>query len=387
MSTIQLPGRGTTEMPPNRFEAFSLELEPEARPENHRILAEMGSVAAEGGVADATNFVDPDFPPPQLKTHFLRDHSRSLLSRNSSPDVGFEWSINPYRGCEHGCVYCYARPSHEQLGFNAGRDFESRIVVKHDAAAILRRELAARRWKGEAIALSGNTDCYQPVERQLRLTRSCLEVLAEARNATVIITKSALVTRDIDLLASLAKRRAVQVRISLTTLDPDLARRLEPRASSPARRLEAIRKLAEAGIPVGVMASPIIPGLNDSELPAILGAAAEAGATNASWILLRLPEPVDEIFLDWLEKHRPLARRRVENLIRETRAGDLYRSEFGERMRGSGEYARQLDGLFHASARRFGLDRPLPLLDTRSFRRPACDGRQLTLAASAEFDA
>lgn len=384
MSTIQLPGRGTTEMPPNRFENLHVELEPEERPENQRVLAEAG-LAAEGRY-DAS-FVDPDFPPPQLKTHFLRDHAKSLLSRNSSPDVGFDWSINPYRGCEHGCVYCYARPSHEQLGFNAGRDFESRILVKHDAATILRRELAARRWKGEAIALSGNTDCYQPVERQLRLTRSCLEVLAEARNATLIITKSALVTRDIDLLVSLARRRAVQVRISITTLDPDLARRLEPRASSPARRLEAIRKLSEAGIPTGVMASPIIPGLNDSELPAILGAAADAGASGASWTLLRLPEPVDEIFLDWLEKHRPLARQRIENLVRETRAGDLYQGAFGERMRGQGEYARQLDALFHASARRFGLDRPLPLLDTRAFRRPSLDNRQLLLENEVAFDA
>ncbi|MEO2169652.1 MAG: radical SAM protein, partial [bacterium] len=269
---------------------------------------------------------------------------------------------------------------HEEIGFNAGSDFESRILVKEDAPAQLRRELAAKKWKGEVIALSGATDCYQPVERQLRLTRSCLEVLVEVRNPVLVITKSSLVARDVDLLATLARRRAAQVRISITTLDPDLARRLEPRASSPARRLEAVRRLADAGIPTGVIAAPIIPGLNDSEMPAILGAAAEAGAQSASWTLLRLPEPVDELFLDWLERHRPLARRKIENLIRGTRDGKLSQGGFGERMRGEGEYAKQLEALFRASARRYGLDTPLPLLDTRSFRRPSRHRSQLTLA-------
>jgi DNA repair photolyase len=369
MSTLALPGRGTSQTPPNRYETLHVELDAEARPENARALAESG-----------TSWQDPDFPPPRLRTHFLRDHSRTILTENNSPDIGFDWSLNPYRGCEHGCVYCYARPTHEQIGFNAGSDFESRILVKEDAPAQLRRELAAKKWKGEVIALSGATDCYQPVERQLRLTRSCLEVLVEARNPVLVITKSSLVARDVDLLATLARRRAAQVRISITTLDPDLARRLEPRASSPARRLEAVRRLADAGIPTGVIAAPIIPGLNDSEMPAILGAAAEAGAQSASWTLLRLPEPVDELFLDWLERHRPLARRKIENLIRGTRDGKLSQGGFGERMRGQGEYAKQLEALFRASARRYGLDAPLPLLDTRSFRRPSRHRSQLTLA-------
>ncbi|MEW6271514.1 MAG: PA0069 family radical SAM protein [Thermodesulfobacteriota bacterium] len=354
MATTELPGRGTAQSPPNRFEQLHFEPDPDLEP-------------------------DPGEERAPEPTRYYRDASRSILAENSSPDVGFRWSVNPYRGCEHGCVYCYARPSHEYLGWSAGLDFERRLLVKTDAPQLLRRALAAPRWQPDVIALSGNTDCYQPIERRLRLTRGVLEVLHELRNPVGVITKSALVARDVDLLAGLAEHGAVHVRVSVTTLDPELARRMEPRAATPERRLDAVARLAAAGVPVGVMAAPIIPGLNDAEIPRILEAAAAAGARNASWVLLRLAAPLDELFTHWLAKHYPERRDKVLHRIRETRAGRLSDSTFGKRMRGEGEYARQIAALFEASARKNGLAEPLPPLVTSAFRRPSQRGEQLSL--------
>src|SRR2546426_3503916 len=274
---------------------------------------------------------------------------------------------------------CYARPSHEYLGFSAGLDFERRIMVKENAPELLRKELASPRWQPQVVALSGNTDCYQPAERRLRITRRCLEVFAEFRNPVSAITKSALVARDADLFAELARHRAAHVLFSVTTLDPELARRMEPRAARPERRLEALATLARAGVPVGVMIGPVIPGLNDAEIPRILEAAARAGAQSPSSGLLRLPQPVDELFDAWLAQHHPERRERVLGRIREVRAGHLSDAKFFRRQRGQGEYAEQIAQLFAVSARKHGLEGHLPPLSTAAFRRPARAGEQLRL--------
>jgi DNA repair photolyase len=274
---------------------------------------------------------------------------------------------------------CYARPTHEHLGFNAGLDFETRIMVKDDAPALLRKTFMAPRWEPAVVALSGNTDCYQPVERTLGITRRCLEVFAEFRNPVGVITKSALIARDADLLGALAQHGAAHVCCSITSLDPDLAARLEPRAARPHRRLEAVRALAAAGVPVGVLIGPVLPGLNDEEIPRILAAAAAAGATTASWVLLRLPRPVDELFERWLDEHFPEKKSRVLHRIQDTRAGRMSDSTFGRRQRGQGPYAEQIAQLFRAAARKHGLDRPFPELRTDAFRRPLRAGDQLRL--------
>lgn len=274
---------------------------------------------------------------------------------------------------------CYARPTHEYLGFSAGTDFESRIMVKDDAPALLRKALASPRWQPQVVALSGNTDCYQPVERQLGLTRRCLEVFAEFRNPVGVVTKSALVARDADLLGELASHDAAHVCCSVTTLDPDLARRMEPRAAQPAKRLEAIAALSAAGVPVAVLIGPVIPGLNDAEIPRILAAAKQAGACSASWVLLRLPKPVDALFTRWLEEQFPERKERVLHRIQDTRAGRMSDSAFGRRKRGQGEYASQIAALFGAAARKHGLDAPLPPLSADAFRRPVTAGDQLGL--------
>jgi len=313
---------------------------------------------------------DPETPPERVRTEFFRDDTRTILSRNQSPDVGFEVSLNPYRGCEHGCAYCYARPTHEYLGWSAGLDFESRILVKTRAPALLREALTSPRWKPEALTLSGVTDCYQPVERRLEITRGCLAVLAEFRNPVAIITKNHLVTRDRDHLATLAAHQAAMVNLSITTLDPALARILEPRASPPSRRLAAIAELTQAGIPVRVMVSPLIPGLNDHEMPAILGEAARAGAVTAVYIPIRLPGAVAPIFEQWLQTHFPGKKEKILERIRGLRGGRLNDPEFGSRMRGSGPYAETLRSLFHIAARKAGLAGPVPPLSTAAFRVP-----------------
>jgi DNA repair photolyase len=342
-----LKGRGALANPRNRFEPLTVIQDPEAW--------------------------DPEDPGP--RTRFYRDASRSVIARNNSPDVPFDASVNPYRGCEHGCSYCYARPTHEYLGFSAGLDFETRILVKQDAPALLRRELSSPRWQPKVLAMSGVTDCYQPVERRLRLTRACLEVLVEFRNPVSVITKNHLVTRDADLLAELARDDCAMVFLSVTTLDPALQRVMEPRTSTPARRLAAIRTLSQAGIPVGVMVAPIIPGLTDHEMPAILEAAAAAGASAAGYVPLRLPHGVKELFSDWLEAHYPGRKEKVLNRLRELRGGKLYESRFGLRMRGEGPWAEQLDALFEAGRRKAGLDRKRIELSTTAFRRSAPGGQ------------
>jgi DNA repair photolyase len=291
--------------------------------------------------------------------------------------VGFDTSLNPYRGCEHGCSYCYARPTHEYLGYSAGQDFESRILVKEQAPELLRRELASPRWQPRVIALSGVTDCYQPVERRLGLTRACLEVLADCRNPVIIITKNHTVTRDADLLAELARHEAAAVYLSITTLDGDLARRLEPRASPPTRRLAAIRELAAAGVPAGALFAPVIPGLNDHEGPAILAVAAEAGASFAGWTMLRLPHGVSSLFEEWLTVHEPLKKEKVLSQIREMRGGRLNDPEFGSRMRGQGALAEQTRALLRLAALKCGLTKRGPELSTASFRRPSGDQLRL----------
>ncbi len=311
---------------------------------------------------------------PAPNTLFLRDPTRTILAHNDSPDVGFDTSINPYRGCEHGCIYCFARPSHEYLGFSAGLEFESKILVKEDAPELLRKELMSPRWKPRLIAISGVTDAYQPIERKLRLTRRCLEVLAEFRNPVCIITKNHLVTRDIDVLQELAKYDAVSVNLSVTTLDPELANIMEPRASTPAKRIEAVEALAKANIPIGVMVAPVIPAITDHEMPAILTAVANAGATSAGFVLLRLPWAVAPLFEQWLEEHFPDRKQKVLNRVRFLRDGKLYDSRWGVRQRGEGIFAEQLDAIFDITCRKLGLNEIDREMSAASFRRPTAQG-------------
>jgi DNA repair photolyase len=312
-------------------------------------------------------------------TTYLPDHSRSIVTRNDSPDVGFRYSVNPYRGCSHGCSYCYARPTHEFLGLNAGLDFETKIFVKEAAPELFREFLARDNWNPEPIALSGVTDCYQPGERRFRLTRGCLEVAVEAQQPMSIITKNALVVRDLDLLRELAAANLVHVHLSITTLDAGLARSMEPRTSTPTARLRAVTALAQAGIPVGVCVAPVIPGLNDSEIPAILAAAKEAGAKEAGYILLRLPLTVAPVFHEWLERTLPDRVQRIEGRIRSARGGRLNDSTFGARMRGTGEMADQIAEMFRLFAKRHGLDGKLPPYDCTRFQPPKLKTGQLRL--------
>lgn len=346
MKEPAIRGRGASWNPPNRFEPLALE---------------------------RAAWLEPGDPLP--RTQFLRDASRTILARNDSPDVPFEVSINPYRGCEHGCVYCYARPWHEYLGFSAGLDFETRILVKEDAPELLRKALSSPRWDPKPIAISGVTDPYQPVERRLKLTRRCLEVLAEFRNPVCVVTKNHLVTRDTDLLAELARHGAASVALSVTTLENRLQRVMEPRTSIPARRLAAIEELSRAGIPVSVMVAPVIPGLTDHEMPKILEAAAQAGATSAGYIVLRLPYAVAPLFETWLEQHFPERKEKVLNRIRALRGGRLYDAHFGVRKKGEGVFAEQLARVFEVTCRRLGLNPGQRQLSTAAFRRPSSPGQ------------
>lgn len=343
-------GRGTSGNPTNRFE--STEYVPEESDEQEE---------------------------ERPGTVYIEDSTKSILTKNDSPDVGFDYGINPYRGCEHGCVYCFARPMHEYLGFSAGLDFETRIMVKRNAPELLREALRKKSWTPQPIGLSGATDPYQPVERDLKLTRACLEVLAEARNPVAIITKNRLVARDVDVLQELARFDAVMVYVSLTTLDLKLNRVMEPRTSSPGQRLETIATLSEAGIPVGVLTAPMIPGLNDHELPELLSAAAGAGARQAGYILLRLPYAVAPLFERWLEQHFPMRKEKVLSRLREMRGGKLYESEFGARMRGTGPFAEQIHRLFEVARKRARLDEHPFALSAAAFRRPGSPGDQLSL--------
>ncbi|MBY0399286.1 PA0069 family radical SAM protein [Myxococcota bacterium] len=346
-------GRGALANPTGRFERFAVELDLEALAEAERADEEQAG-----------------HPAPR-RTQFLPDPSRTALTFNQSPDIPFDASLNPYRGCEHGCAYCYARPTHEYLGYSAGLDFETKILVKERAPELLRRELASPRWVPQVVALSGVTDAYQPVERRLGLTRRCIEVFAEFRNPITIITKNALVTRDVDLFQSLASFDAVSVSLSIGSLDPEIQRTLEPRASSIPERLRAIEALARAGIPTGVMMGPVIPGLTDHEMPAILEASKNAGASHASYIVLRLPFGLKALFDDWLRTHQPLRRDKVLHRLESLRDGRLNDPRFGTRMRGEGHFADQIGATFRIWARRHGFDGPRPALSTAAFRRPA----------------
>ena len=334
-------GRGTAVNPPNRFlpTAFQPDLD---------LLDEEGI----------------SIP----RTEYFRDTARTIIAHNDSPDVGFEYSINPYRGCSHGCIYCYARPTHEFLGLSAGLDFETKVFVKEDAAELLRKELSSPRWEPKVLSISGVTDCYQPAERQFQLTRRCLKVLAEFRNPVAMITKNHLITRDVDLLSELASHSAAAAILSVTTLDVELSRRMEPRTSTPARRLAAIETLASAGIPVGVMVAPVIPGLTDHEMPSILKAAAAAGAKFAGSVPVRLPLAVAPLFVQWLQRHYPDRKDKVLNRVRSIRGGKLNDSNFHSRMKGEGIFAEQISTMFQLARRMSGLDGPCPKLSTTAFR-------------------
>jgi DNA repair photolyase len=342
-------GRGAGSNPPNRFEKIRLER-------------------------------DEDWDPaqdPSPKTTFLRDLSQTIITYNDSPDISFDASINSYRGCEHGCSYCYARNTHEYLGFSAGLDFETKIMVKENAPELLRRELSSPKWKPQVLAMSGVTDCYQPIERRLQLTRRCLAVLAEFRNPVCIITKNYLVTRDLDLLQELAAHHAVAVHLSINSLDSELARRLEPRAASPKLRLAAVEALAKAGVPVGVLVAPVIPALNDHEMPAVLAAAKAAGAGWAGTEILRLPLTVAPVFEQWVEQNFPEKKDKIFGRIRAIRGGKLNDPRFGSRMRGEGIFADQISQMFKVARRKAELAEEGPRLSTAAFRRP--QGAQLAL--------
>ena len=313
------------------------------------------------------------------RIEYVADDSKSIVSENSSPDLPFRFSVNPYRGCIHACSYCYARPTHEYLGFNAGLDFETKIVVKHDAPELFRDFLARDSWTPETIVFSGVTDCFQPAERDFQLTRQCLEVALKCRQPVGIITKNALVTRDLDILQGLAASHLVHVFVSITTLDSDLARDMEPRTSIPSARLRAIRMLAEAGVPVGVMVAPVIPALNDSEIPGILEAASDAGATTASYVLLRLPLTVEPVFREWLERTQPLKAEKILGQVRETRDGKLNSSTWGQRMSGSGELADQIRSMFQLFRQKHGLNQKVRPLDRSLFEPPIPRSGQLRL--------
>ncbi len=348
-------GRGAVRDLPNRFEKQVLDLDPDVvQP-------------------------DPSDEPesaPNPKTLFLDDLTQSVITHNDSPDVRFEASINPYRGCEHGCAYCYARPYHEYLGFSAGLDFETKIMVKRRAAELLRTELLKPKYVPEILNISGVTDCYQPAERRFRITRGCLEVLTEFRHPVTLITKNFLVTRDIDLLRELAALNAVQVYISITTLDTQLALKMEPRASLPGHRLRAIEMLSSAGIPVGVLMAPIIPSLNDREIPAVLKSARAAGAIGAGFTVLRLPYGVKDVFSEWLRLNYPEKLERILDAVRDMRGGKLNESAFGTRMRGTGPVAQQIGQLFRVFRERLSYTK-MPELCLDHFRR--AESRQLML--------
>lgn len=336
-----IKGRGAANNPPNRFEL--LQYEP---------------------LADGA---DDERPAPA--TQFYRDATASIIATNDSPDVPFAASINPYRGCEHGCIYCYARPYHEYLGFSIGLDFETKIMVKDDAPALLRKELNAKKWTPQILGISGVTDCYQPIERRLQITRRCLEVLAEFRNPVWIVTKNRLVTRDIDVLQQLVAHNAASVVIAVTTLDAELARVMEPRATAPAGRLQAIRELTDAGVPTGVLVAPTIPGLTDHEMPAILAAASAAGAIHANYTMLRLPHGLPGLFENWLDQHFPQKKDKVLSRLRELHGGKLNDPRFGHRMRGDGAIADAVKRMFQVAYKKVGFPGKVTL-STDAFRRP-----------------
>lgn len=344
-----IKGRGTNQLPPNRYQPTRVELDPAEPPET------------------------------QVHTHYHAERARAIITRNQSPDIGFDRSVNPYRGCEHGCIYCFARPSHAYLDLSPGLDFETEIFYKANAPERLREELAKPGYRCAPIALGINTDAYQPYERKLGLTRKLLEVLLEYRHPLTLITKSDAILRDIDLLSDLARLQLVQVRISVTTLNDELKRKLEPRTANGRARLKVVRELSTAGIPTGIMAAPMIPAINDSELENILEQSANAGARWAGYILLRLPLEVAPLFEDWLRQHYPLRADHVLSLIRQCRGGKLYQSAFGERMRGRGVFADLLAARWRKACHRLGLNQEESVLDCSHFKPPREEKPQLLL--------
>ncbi|HEY8948985.1 MAG TPA: PA0069 family radical SAM protein [Rhizomicrobium sp.] len=314
-----------------------------------------------------------------LKTEILRDSSRTIITRNNSPDISFSQSINPYKGCEHGCIYCFARPTHAYLGFSPGADFESKIFTKPNAAELLRKELSSPKYVPQFLAIGTNTDPYQPIEKKLRIMRSILEVLWEFKHPVGIVTKNAGILRDIDILAPMAEAGLAKVALSVTTLDRKLARVMEPRASTPPRRIEAIKALASVGIPTAVMFAPVIPALNDEELETVLETAKDAGARSAGYVLLRLPLEIKDLFREWLEANEPGRAKHVMSLIRSMRGGKDYDAQWNTRMRGTGPYADMISRRFHLAVRRFGLNAEHRPLDTKQFKRPVQPGQQLEL--------
>jgi DNA repair photolyase len=354
--------RGAGLNPGNRFERHRLHVLGEERERQRTERLEAGADA--GAAAD-------------VPVEVIADHTRTIINRVSpTSDVPFDWTLNPYRGCEHGCIYCFARPFHEYLGYSCGLDFETKIVAKHDAAELLERELASPRWGGEPIVMSAITDIYQPLEHRLKLARQCLQVLADCGQAVSTMTKGALVLRDIDLWQKLGAINAGRVTVTLVTLDDELAKKLEPRAASPMRRLHMIRELVKAKVPVSVNIAPVIPGLTDTELPAIMQAVADAGCTRVAWVLLRLPYQLKELFLDWLDRSvHPSRAKHVESLIRQSRGGKLYSADPAARGRGKGRIVEQLSQTFEVFARKYGLNRDVRPLSTKGFRRPRLDGQ------------
>lgn len=347
-------GRGAADNPANRFLPILVEADYEQMEFDDEFLSEL----------------------ERPRTTYFDDTSRTIISENDSPDVPFRYSLNPYRGCLHGCSYCYARPSHEYLGFSAGLDFETTILVKRNAASLFRDWLTRSKYECQTVMLSGVTDCYQPIERKLQITRQCIEVACEACQPISIITKNSLITRDIDLLRELADQSLCRAAVSINSLDQTLTRRLEPACTAPAGRLEAISRLSSTGIQVHAMIAPVIPGINDHEIPAVLKAVSEAGAKSASFIMLRLPLTVETVFLDWLKRHQPTQAAKVESRLRAVRQGKLNQSEFGLRMRGTGPIADQISALFQLHRKRYGMTETLPPLRTDLFKPPRTSGGQ-----------
>lgn len=342
-----IKGRGATQYLPNRFDQIAYVRDPDA----------------------------DDAEEPLPRTQFLRDTSKTVISTNDSPDVPYSATLNPYRGCEHGCIYCYARPTHEYLGFSPGLDFETKIMVKEDAPELLREAFSKTSWVPQPVSLSGVTDPYQPIERTLRITRGCLEVFAEFRNPVGIVTKNRLVVRDIDILSELARHDAAMVMVSVTTLDVSLNRIMEPRTSLPRQRIDAIAALADAQVPVGVLMAPIVPGLTDEEIPGVLQAAAAAGARWAGYIALKLPMAVAPLFEAWLTEHLPLKKEKILNRIRSIRGGRLNDSRFGSRMRGEGFHADHIEQFWRIACAKAGLNRSRFELSAAAFRRPPANGQ------------
>ncbi len=319
---------------------------------------------------DGRFFPDENQAERKVETKFFVDTSKTALARNDSPDVGFTYSINPYRGCEHGCIYCYARPSHEFLGFSSGLDFETKIMVKEDAPGLLREAFMKKSWEPQVVAMSGNTDCYQPVEQKLKITRRCIEVFLEFRNPVGIVTKNFLITRDLDILKELAKLNLVSVAISITSLNQDLTKKMEPRTSSPTKKLEAIEILVKNSIPVGVLVAPVIPGLTDEEIPSILREVSSRGATFAGLQMVRLPYAVKDLFVEWVRREFPNRENRIISRIKDVRKGKMNSSNFRERMRGTGETAKTIHQLFYMACKKYHLGNGKFDLATDKFRRP-----------------